>query len=275
MSLSVRLRSLRLAFKAHLPYVRRRQYRKALQRQAALVASLAWQAPPAHSARIEAQQPLASALQGETCLFVSHALQPQLKAHVQHHITQLLDAGIAVVLVINTDLLATEIHIPAALLTRLSGVLVRENLGFDFAAWAHAWGLLPQREGITRLYLANDSIVGPLSDTDFLRMLARMRTANADLIGLTQALGPTPHLQSYFLARAQPAHQRAGDRRLRNPLHRDGRRAGFEHLGGVPSHVERPLQQQRHPLPLARVAAGRLPLPQDQRDQNAPGRPRD
>jgi lipopolysaccharide biosynthesis protein len=207
MSFSVRFRSLRLALKAHMPYVRRRQYRRAQAQQTALIQSLAWLALPATSARIEILKPLPADMSGELCLFVSHATQPALKAHVAHHVTELLNAGIAVVLVFNTDLSASTLSIPSTLLQRLSGVLVRENIGFDFAAWAHAYAQIPNAAALQRLYLINDSIVGPLNDSHFAQLLARVREASADVVGLTQALSPVAHLQSFFLVLNKAALQ--------------------------------------------------------------------
>jgi lipopolysaccharide biosynthesis protein len=103
------------------------------------------------------------------------------------------------VLILNTDLPAETFVFDNALQVRLSGVLIRENVGFDFAAWAHCWSLCQEMSHWSRLLLVNDSIVGPLSAIDFDQMLVRVRCSNADVIGLTESLAPLRHLQSYFL----------------------------------------------------------------------------
>ncbi|MEQ1805454.1 MAG: rhamnan synthesis F family protein [Burkholderiaceae bacterium] len=156
-------------------------------------------ATPAAAADLYMTKPMASGLTGEVCLFVSFAEQPALKPHVTDHICHLLASGIHVVLVVNTDIPPSSIRIEAGLYDRLSGIMIRRNLGFDFGAWAHALSLCDARENWTRLYLVNDSIVGPLSGADFVRMMGRVRNAGADVVGLTESLTPRRHLQSYFL----------------------------------------------------------------------------
>jgi lipopolysaccharide biosynthesis protein len=51
-----------------------------------------------------------------------------------------------------------------------------------------------------RLYLVNDSIVGPLDLAAYRAILGRIRRSGADMIGLTQNTKPRPHLQSFYLA---------------------------------------------------------------------------
>jgi SAM-dependent methyltransferase len=74
---------------------------------------------------------------------------------------------------------------------------VRENLGFDFAAWAHGLTLCAA-PGLTRLYLVNDSIVGPLDCGAFAALVERVRKSSADVVGLTENTRPLPHLQRFF-----------------------------------------------------------------------------
>jgi lipopolysaccharide biosynthesis protein len=179
--------------------VRRREYRIVQKRYAQLLDGLGWQAEPATDARIETLQPIPADLPAELCLFVSFAPHPELKPHVLHHIEHLLKAGIGVALVLNTSLTAGQLRIPSELQGRLSGVLVRENKGYDFAAWAHAMSLLPQRQRLQRLYLINDSIVGPINGEHFGRLIERVRASRADIVGLTENPLPQPHMQSFFL----------------------------------------------------------------------------
>jgi lipopolysaccharide biosynthesis protein len=197
-------RTWRRRFKARLPYVRKREHRVLQQKYARLIEAVDGVATPAAQARVNAVHALNPGLSGEVCFFVSFASQPDLKPHVVAHITKLLDAGLAVVLTVNTDLPANTIRVPAHLAQRLSGVLIRENTGFDFGAWAHTFSLCTEA-GIdtdqwTRLLLVNDSIV-PSSNADhFALMLNRLRASTADLVGLTESLMPQRHVQSYFLA---------------------------------------------------------------------------
>jgi lipopolysaccharide biosynthesis protein len=93
--------------------------------------------------------------------------------------------------------------IDADLVERLSGCLIRANSGFDFAAWAHAYSLLEIPQTCKRLYLVNDSLVGPLQPASYVSMIARIRGSTADLVGLTENSEPQPHLQSQFLVVTQ------------------------------------------------------------------------
>ena len=194
-----RLRSLRRRIKAALPYVRRREYRLLERAHMELIEAVDGQASPASAAQRVVLKPFEMNLTGEVCLFVSHANRPTLKLHVQRHIERLLDAGVHVMLIANTDLPADVIAIDGGLLARLSGAWVRQNIGFDFGAWAHALASCGDTGRWTRLFLINDSIVGPLDDGAFTRILERVRASDADIVGLTEALAPRRHLQSYFL----------------------------------------------------------------------------
>jgi lipopolysaccharide biosynthesis protein len=185
--------------KATLPYVRRREHRILQRKYDELVDGMGWNAPPASTARITAIKPIAQPLTGEVCFFVTFAARPQLKHHVRVHIEHMLRAGIHVVLVVNTELPHAQFVVEPALLERLAGAFVRQNAGFDFAAWAHLYALCEGQQQWTRLYLVNDSIVGPMDAAAFDRIVERIRASRADFVGLTQSKSPLPHVQSFFL----------------------------------------------------------------------------
>jgi lipopolysaccharide biosynthesis protein len=199
MSFKNSFRSWRRDLKARMPYVRRREHRIVQRRYDEIVDSLGWTAPPASQARLHAIKPIDQSLAGEVCFFVSFSPSPRLKLHVQVHIEHLLRAGVHVVLVLNTDLGPEQFALDAEFLQRLSGVFVRENVGFDFAAWAHLYSLCDGIDRWTRLFLVNDSIVGPLSAVDFGRVIERVRNSGADVVGLTENETPLRHVQSFFL----------------------------------------------------------------------------
>ena len=153
----------------------------------------------ASMAKIAAKTPIDVADRKEVCFFVSHAPDPELKPHVANHLRALLDQRIAVVLIVNTEHSAESFRIDDGLARRLSGCLIRENVGFDFAAWSHAYALSRLPADCARLYLINDSIVGPFDDAAYAKMLARIRASSADLVGPTENRCPEHHLQSYYL----------------------------------------------------------------------------
>ena len=183
--------------------VRRREYDILARKYAGLIDDLGWRAPLATAAKITAHKAIDVNLSGDVCFFVTHASSVIIKANVIHHVEQLLAQDIKVVLIINTDLPFESIVIDEKLAANLSGILVRENLGFDFAAWAHAHALCQPTVEWARLFFVNDSMLGPLNTDDFSRTIARLRESPADLIGLVKNTTPLPHLQSFFLAFTQ------------------------------------------------------------------------
>ena len=193
-------RRLRKAVKAHLPYVRRREYRLLAERHDALIAAFTTEARPATEAQVAVVKAPDPALADEVCLFATFAPTPGLKPHVPAHVRSLAGAGFAVVLVVNTDLDRRSLSLDPALLDRLAGCIVRENVGFDFAAWAHAYSLAQGLPRCTRLLLANDSVIGPLDERAYATLICRLRASDADMVGLTENRTPRRHLQSYFLA---------------------------------------------------------------------------
>lgn len=148
------------------------------------------------SARLDCLKPLS--INCETALFVTHSPDGRIKPHVLHHLAALKRHGLNVVLVIACDAAFREAD--NYLLNLVDGLYVRENVGFDFAAWAHLLRIRPELYAIDTLYLINDSIVGPLDLELFGDIMRRIRDADADVIGLTDNVERQWHLQSYFLA---------------------------------------------------------------------------
>lgn len=214
----LRIRNARHALYELLPFVKRKRYRKckmeleaaqaaiigqqhALQRelQPIYTTLLSLPASFAHKAHFEwLKQPPGSIKSTELCLFVTYAPAPALKMHVVDHIGQLVAEGIHVLLIVNTDLKQTQLQLPADLLTKLHACAIRENIGYDFGAWAHAYSLIDSQTP-DRLYLVNDSVIGPLDNLAYSSMIERIRNCDADFIGLTQNPYLKWHLQSFFL----------------------------------------------------------------------------
>jgi lipopolysaccharide biosynthesis protein len=193
------LRTWRRRLKARLPYVRRREHRVLQDKYARLIEALDGAATPAAEAALQIAKPVTADLAGEVCLFVTFADAPHIKPHVIDHVRHLAAAGVSVVVIVNTELRADRFELDPAWLAILDGLLFRENLGFDFGAWAHGLAVAGGVARWDRLYLVNDSIVGPLDRAAFERLFARIRSSPADVVGLTEALLPRRHLQSYFL----------------------------------------------------------------------------
>ena len=133
----------------------------------------------------------------EVCLFVTHCPDRVIKPHVELYLRELKLNGISIVLIIAADNFAVETH---TLIDIVDGLVVRENDGFDFAAWAHILRLMPKLWEVDVLYLANDSVVGPICSRQFSMMLEKIRHSSADVIGISENIDRGWHLQSYFLA---------------------------------------------------------------------------
>ena len=141
-------------------------------------------------------KPLALPRGQELALLVTHTATGAIKPQVEEYLRALADDGIATLLIVVTD---RPVDLAPAVMETAAGVLIRENVGYDFGAWAHALTLHPEAYGAPILYLLNDSVV-PASGGRLGRVLARVRASDADLIGLTGSLEYRWHLQSYFLA---------------------------------------------------------------------------
>lgn len=155
--------------------------------------------PFAATAWIDVVKPYAPAAEpGEVALFVTHSRDGRsIRRHVEHYVRALQAEGISVVLIVASD--APDVTLPPDLAVSLGGLYVRQNIGFDFAAWAH---VLQRELTLFRsdtLYLINDSLYGPFNAEAFGTLMARIRAADADIIGLTESHEKGWHLQSYFL----------------------------------------------------------------------------
>lgn len=131
----------------------------------------------------------------EVCIFVSYAPGGIVPAYSRFHARAWADAAFRVIVVLNTDAFDQDIETDD--LSFASGVLVRENRGYDFGAWATTLQQLPEIRDASLVALVNDSMYGPL-DT-FPQMLAGVRALDADVIGATESLEFGRHFQSFLL----------------------------------------------------------------------------
>ncbi|MDF0546534.1 rhamnan synthesis F family protein [Sphingobium sp. H39-3-25] len=132
----------------------------------------------------------------DAAILVTHAPAGRLKPHVIPYIEKLSGTGLSVLLVAIADqpleLLDKEIDAAA-------GIIVRDNAGYDFGAWSHAFQLCPALFGAGMLVMTNDSVI-PTADIDvFAAMMTRVRECPADIVALTASHEYGWHVQSYFL----------------------------------------------------------------------------
>jgi lipopolysaccharide biosynthesis protein len=131
----------------------------------------------------------------DVCLFVTHSIDCTTKPYVAHHVKALLKAGYQVVMIYNAEKMSLARRVNGFALP--NGLVVRQNVGFDFGAWADALRLFPALWGCPRVLLVNDSVIGPVNGG--VTMFERVRTIAGDVVGLTESHQIIRHFQSYFL----------------------------------------------------------------------------
>ena len=137
----------------------------------------------------------------EVCIFVAYAPGSNIPEHSLFHARAWADAGFRVVVVVNTNHFAEDPN--ASVLSFAAGVLVRENRGYDFGAWASALCKLPILKSASIVAIANDSMYGPLNS--FKAMIDRARSMDADVIGATESTQVLHHFQSFLIFFKRPA----------------------------------------------------------------------
>ena len=119
--------------------------------------------------------------------------QGGLPAHVRIHLERLRPLARDLVLVSNSSIDAAGLKTARALCDR---VLVRDNIGWDFAAWRDALSAYDMRQW-DEVVLTNSSIVGPLFPLE--PIFEQMDERACDFWGMAHSRHRGSHLQSYFL----------------------------------------------------------------------------
>jgi hypothetical protein len=83
---------------------------------------------------------------GDNVIFVTHLSKPAFKEHVAHYLKSLKAAGMNVVLVIALD--DPNMRIEGLDADLYDGLVLRQNHGYDFSAWAHILKILAGALGI-------------------------------------------------------------------------------------------------------------------------------
>jgi hypothetical protein len=120
-----------------------------------------------------------------------------IRDHTRAYVDALRSEGLDVVFVSNSQRLA-PLDL-AWVRTRAARIMVRRNLGYDFAAWRDAMAAcgLPAAN-TTLLVLANDSVYGPWGRLR--SVLDQLDFNKADVWGVTDSWQHRFHLQSFFVA---------------------------------------------------------------------------
>ncbi len=133
----------------------------------------------------------------EVAVLVTHASGGRLRPHVLSYMEHFKKNGLLVLLVVVVD---RPLEILDGEIAAASMIIVRDNAGYDFGAWAHAFQLCPTLFETRLLIMTNDSIIPTGDIAVFQAMMDRVRASQADICGLTANHEYGWHIQSYFLA---------------------------------------------------------------------------
>lgn len=135
----------------------------------------------------------------DLCLFVAHAPYGQLPEMTSQYLQELRKSGLKIVVCLAVDDVTTAIC--DGWTERADAVVLRENIGFDFGAWADLLRWRPDLWSARRLIFANDSVMGPFRP--LLEMFERLRQRDAGFFALTDCTIHQYHAQSYFFGWSQ------------------------------------------------------------------------
>ncbi|MGU3493282.1 rhamnan synthesis F family protein [Xanthobacteraceae bacterium A53D] len=139
-------------------------------------------------------RPISAGDRRPTCLFASYSPDGRIWAHVQSYCRDLKAQGYRVVLILATDRADLKCYDPGA--NVCDGLVVMENFGFDFSAWARTLRLWPELWSAPALLFANDSVY--TSPTLLPPLMERMKKSQADVVAITESTAFRRHFQSYF-----------------------------------------------------------------------------
>lgn len=140
-------------------------------------------------------------------LLITHSRDGTIKPHVHYYASQLVSSGSSVFLIVASDFGC--VAVPEGLHDICSNIVVRQNVGYDFAAWAHVMKAFSWIYDCTEIILTNDSIIGPIGITG-LNLMDVVRSDPADIVGLIENHEHADHLQSFFLVLGERAIKAAG-----------------------------------------------------------------
>jgi hypothetical protein len=140
------------------------------------------------------KEPPASVFGKEVCLFVTHCPLGAPLEYTLTYIEALKRAGLLVIVCLVVEDLSIPVGDP--IMDLADGVLIRENGGYDFGAWADMLRCFPQCWDAERLYFVNDSILGPFQSLD--PIIFSIRDRDAGFFALSESTLIGYHAQSFF-----------------------------------------------------------------------------
>ena len=128
-------------------------------------------------------------------LLVTYAPNGLISGTTLYYLQQLRQTSIHVVLCVHVDDDQLDFKSSDNLMVA-DAILVRKNIGFDFALWASALSVFPQLWQARQIIFTNDSILGPFATFD--PLVHSLNQHPADFIALTDSHQLRYHAQSFF-----------------------------------------------------------------------------
>ncbi len=130
------------------------------------------------------------------CIFSHFDKDGIVDEYVFSYISSLNNMGVDIVFVSTANTIAPKY------LNRLKrycrDIVCKENIGYDFGAWATGFNLLEKEiENYEQVIICNDSVYAPLFDLG--EMFSAMNDKNIDFWGITDSHEIQLHIQSYFI----------------------------------------------------------------------------
>lgn len=140
-------------------------------------------------------------------LFVAVLTNEGFREHIEINLKAWRDADLHVILIIQADSIELASSSINDIQEYADEIWIRPNKGYDFSAWGEHISRLSKLNKIPsgRIYLANDSVLGPINHNSFNLMLKRIDESSIDVVALTDNHDNGHHLQSYFLSFSKSA----------------------------------------------------------------------
>lgn len=140
---------------------------------------------------IEGRAPLTDKL----CIFVHYDADGVVRPHARRYLDALVAEGFCIDFISNSMVVAESVDYLSSRCTR---ILLRDNRGYDFAAYRDGILSMDLQAGrLTMLLLANDSVYAPVSP--LAGLFDAMDFAAADVWAATDSWQHRYHLQSYLI----------------------------------------------------------------------------
>ena len=137
-----------------------------------------------------------------TVIFVAVIINNEIRAHTDVYLKAWRDKDCHIALVLQSDDPNPDPKIYEHLMPYADDVWIRPNMGYDFGAWSEYLleNLTVDNGPKGRVFLVNDSLIGPTNPKAFDQLIGMILDSEIDLVAMTDNHDHGHHLQSYFLA---------------------------------------------------------------------------